>query len=166
MRILVAVAATVTVAVTLAVAAPVYAATTYTSSLRGFEVAATSTRGTFTGTASGSLSGQWAATVEHTPLSPNATITGGSFAIATAVNSVPTLVTGTFSGGSVTVVNPGAGCTNQSFAINGMLGNVGAWYSGSGTGTFIGTLIHYRTRIFTSCITYWATVSGSVTLTF
>ena len=46
------------------------ATTTYSDSLRGIEIAATSTEGTFIGTASGALPGQWGATVNHTPLSP------------------------------------------------------------------------------------------------
>jgi hypothetical protein len=147
------------------VAAAAAAAATYSDSLKGIEVAASSTQGTFIGTASGALPGQWAATVNHTPLSPNATITGGSFSIATTLNGTPTLVTGRFSGGTVTLA-AGSGCTNQQFTINGTLINVGTWYSGTGTGSFSGTLTHYRTSIFGSCVTYSASVTGSVTLTF
>jgi hypothetical protein len=66
----------------------------------------------------------------------------------------------------VTVVNPGAGCTNQTFAINGTLGDVGPWFTGTGTGTFTGTLTHYRLSVFGRCFTYSASVAGSVTLDF
>ena len=45
------------------------------------------------------LPGDWNADVRHTPLciscTPTATITGGSFLLATALDSIPTLVTGT-----------------------------------------------------------------------
>jgi hypothetical protein len=141
------------------------AAATYADALKGVEVAATSTQGTFVGTASGALPGQWAATVDHTPLSPDATLTGGSFSIATTLNGLPTLVTGSFSGGTVTFAT-GSGCTNQQFTIDGTLDHVGTWYTGAGSGTFVGTLTHYRTSIFGRCITYSASVTGSVTLTF
>lgn len=150
---------------------PATAATTYTDTVSGVEYWATSTQGKFTGKATGQLPGYWNATVDHTPLSlaamPTATITGGSFELATLVNGVPTLVTGTFaSGGTVTVMNVGANCTNQKFAVDGPLDNVGPWYTGTGTGTFAVTLTHYRTRIFGSCVTYSASVTGSLALTF
>jgi hypothetical protein len=147
------------------------AAATYTDTLSGVEYWASSTQGRFTGRASGQLPGVWNATVNHTPLSlassPTAVITGGRFELATAVGGLPTLVTGVFSpGGTVNVIDPGAGCTNQTFAVQGPLANVGPWYSGTGTGTFAVTLTHYRTRVFGSCITYSASVVGSLSLTF
>jgi hypothetical protein len=147
------------------------AATTYTDTLSGMEYWATSTQGRFTGKATGQLTGYWNATVDHTPLSlaatPTATITGGRFALATSIGDIPTLVTGTFvAGGIVNVIDPGANCTNQTFAVHGPLGNVGPWYSGTGTGTFAVTLTHFRTRVFGSCVTYSASVTGSLSLTF
>jgi len=36
-----------------------------------------------------------------------------------------------FNGGTVQVTDVGAGCTSQSFAVDGILGNVGPWYSGT-----------------------------------
>jgi hypothetical protein len=87
------------------------AATTYTDAVNGYEYYATSTDGKFAGTASGMLPGNWNADVRHTALcsscTPTATITGGSFSLATILNSIPTLVTGTFVGGTVQVTNPG-----------------------------------------------------------
>jgi hypothetical protein len=145
--------------------APAAAAATYTDSVSGIEIFATSTQGIFTGTASGDLPGRWQVTVNHTPLSPDATITGGSLNLATTLNGSSTLVTAQLTGGTV-VLAPSSGCTNQQYSINATLGGVGTWYSGSGTGTFTGTLTHYRTSIFGRCVTYSASVTGGVTLNF
>jgi hypothetical protein len=156
----------------LALCAPVgaLAAQTYNDTVSGFEYFATSTEGRFAGTASGALPGNWNADVQHTPLclscTPTATITGGSFLLASVLGSSPTVITGTFIGGSVQVLNVGANCTNQTFAVNGALGSVGPWLGGSGKGTFTATLTHYRHSIFGRCITYGASVAGTLTLTF
>jgi hypothetical protein len=157
---------------TVAVCAPAssLAAQTYNDTISGYEYYATSVDGKFAGSASGALPGHWNADVQHTPLcascTPTATITGGTFLLATTLNSFPTLVTGQFSGGTVQVTNVGDNCTNQSFAVNGILGSVGPWYTGSGSGTFSATLVHYRYRIFGSCITYAASVTGTISLSF
>jgi hypothetical protein len=157
---------------TLALCAPAstLAAQAYGDTISGYEYYATSTDGKFAGSAAGALPGAWNADVQHTPLcvscTPTATITGGSFSLATTLNSIPALVTGVFSGGTVQVIDVGAGCTNQSFAVNGILGNVGPWYSGSGSGTFSATLTHYRRPIFGTCITYAASVTGTLLLNF
>jgi hypothetical protein len=156
----------------LALCAPVgaLAAQTYNDTVSGFEYFATSTEGRFAGTASGALPGNWNADVQHTPLcvscTPTATITGGSFLLASVLGSSPTVITSTFIGGSVQVLNVGANCTNQTFAVNGALGSVGPWLGGSGNGTFTATLTHYRHSIFGRCITYGASVAGTLTLTF
>jgi hypothetical protein len=146
------------------------AAQTYSDTVSGGEYYATSTDGKFAGTASGPLAGSWSADVRHTPLclscSPTATITGGSFSLATVLHSLPTLVTGQFTGGTVQVINAGAHCTNQSFAVNGILGSVGTWSPGSGSGIFAVTLTHYRHSVFGVCITYGASVTGTLSLTF
>jgi hypothetical protein len=147
------------------------AATTHNDSLSGFEYWATSTEGKFTGSASGSLPGYWNAVVDHTPLSltatPTATITGGSVELATSMADMPALVTGNFlPGGTVQVRDPGYGCKNQTFDVNGDLTNVGTWYSGTGSGSFSAVLTHYRKSVFGSCITYAASVSGSLSVTF
>jgi len=143
---------------------------TYSDTISGHEYYATSTDGKFAGSASGALPGSWNADVQHTALciscSTTATITGGSFLLATTLNSVPTLITGTFRGGSVQVTNSGTNCTNQTFAVNGILGNVGPWYGGTGSGAFTATLTHYRHSIFGSCITYGASVTGTLPLNF
>ena len=146
------------------------AAQSYDDTVSGHEYFFTSTDGKFAGRASGALPGYWNADVQHTPLcgscTPTATITGGSFELATILDGSYTLVTGDFTGGAVQMMNPGDYCTNQTFTVTGDLGNVGPWYSGSGTGTFSATLTHYRTRVFGSCITYAASIAGMLSLTF
>lgn len=143
------------------------AATTYSDSASGFEYSATSTEGKFSGTASGALPGAWQATVDHTPLSPNATVTGGDFYLTTVLNGTATLVHGAVAGGSVTRTNPGAtGCVNQYYAVNLTLGHVTRNGSGSGSGSYAGTLVHHRSSVFGYCLTYSATIGGPLTLTF
>ena len=162
---------TLTALAILALAAPAVAlaSQTYSDTSSGSEYYFTSTDGRFTGTASGSLPGAWNANVEHTKLclscTPTATITGGSFQLATSLHGSPALVTGSFTGGTVQVINEGANCTNQTFAVRGLLGSVGP-YGGTGTGTFNETLTHHRTSIFGNCVTYAATVTGTINLTF
>jgi hypothetical protein len=142
------------------------AAQTYRDTISGYEYYFTSTDGRFAGSASGALAGSWNANVRHTPLclscSPTATITGGSFSLATPY----TLVTGTFTGGTVQVMNVGANCSNQTFDVEGILGSVGRWYAGSGSGTFSATLTHYRRSFLGRCVTYGASVAGTISLTF
>jgi hypothetical protein len=142
----------------------------YNDTISGYEYYATSIDGKFAGSASGALPGEWNADVRHTPLcvscTPTATINGGSFFLVAILNSIPTLVTGKFTGGTVQVTDVGANCTNQTFAVDGILGNVGPWYTGGGSGTFSATLTHYRYRIFGSCITYGASVTGTLSLGF
>ena len=146
------------------------AATAYTDTISGGEYFFTSTEGRFAGKAAGDLPGYWNAVVDHTPLSlsstPTATITGGSFQLATSFGAVPTLVTGKFSGGTVNVVSTGANCTNQTFDVEGTLADVGPWYAGNGSGTFSAVLTHYRTSIFGDCVSYAASVRGSLSLNF
>ena len=141
------------------------AATTYTDAIVGREFFATSTVGGFAGAASGDLPGSWYAVVEHTPLSPGATITGGQFGLSTTIGGQPATVTGTFSGGTVAQTSGFTGCQNQTYAVEGTLENVGPG-GGTGTGTFSATLTHLRTFFFGRCITYGARVAGTVSLTF
>jgi hypothetical protein len=160
----------VLVLVVLAVCVPgqAVAAQTYDDSISGFEYFATSTDGRFAGSAAGTLPGAWSADIHHTALclscSPTATITSGSFSLATL--STNTLVKGTFTRGTVQVLNAGPNCTNQTFSVDGILGNVGRWFSGDGNGTFSATLTHYRGRVLGSCITYGASVTGTLSVTF
>jgi hypothetical protein len=137
----------------------------------GAEIAFTPTQGTFVGKALGSAGdrGAWKAVVAHTRLSSlPAAITGGNFRMATAGASWTTAdsVEGTFTGGTINVVNPGLGCTNQTFAISGTLGSVATSTTSGGTGSFNVLLTHYRVRLFGNCVTYSATVAGTASFTY
>jgi hypothetical protein len=140
------------------------AATTSSDSISGYEYAATSTQGRFVGIASGALPGAWSVTVDHTPLGTSATITGGTFHLATHLDGTLTAVAGDFTGGTVTQLSGFTGCVNQRYAVNGVLGDVGSGSVRSGTGTLVATLTHHRTKIFGHCVTYSASVSGSLSL--
>lgn len=142
------------------------AATTRTDTVKGAEVAFTSTQGSFAGYAGGDLPGTWTAVIDHTPLSPDATITGGTFTLATLIHWVPKTVEGTFaSGGTVTRVYREAGCGIQKYAVKDDLVDVGV-DGGSGTGHVNATLTHYRHSVLGHCVAYAATISGSVKLAF
>ena len=150
------------IGISLWTAAAATAAQTSNDTISGYEYAFTSTDGRFAGSASGSLPGLWETDVRHTPLclscTPTATITGGSFSLATRSG----VVSGSFTGGTVQVVKPGSNCSNQTFAVRGVLGAVG----GSGTGLCAATLTHYRHRILGRCVSYAASVKGTLSLTF
>jgi hypothetical protein len=152
--------------IALSTSAAALAAQTHKDTINGHEYYFTSTDGRFAGTASGALPGGWNADVRHTALcrscTPTATITGGSFQLATGSK----LVTGAFTGGTIQVTNPGSNCTDQTFDVEGILGHVGPWYSGSGTGSFSATLTHHRHRVLGVCVTYAASVAGTLSLTF
>lgn len=145
------------------------AAATYSDAFSGAEIAATATQGSFVGTTSLPLSGSWEAVVDHTPLKPNATITGGTFKEAASLNGQPVGIVGTFNpGGRITLVSATTGCTNQQYAISDAL-KVSVTTGGStvpGTAALQGVLTHYRTLLFGSCLTYSATVVGTVSFTF
>jgi hypothetical protein len=141
------------------------AATTSADSISGLEYAATPAQGRFAGIASGALPGAWSVTVDHTPLGTSAAITGGDFHLATRLDGTLTVLTGHFTGGTVMQLSGFAGCTSQRYAVTGVLGAVGPGPAGRGTGTFAATLTHYRTEIFGLCVTYSASVSGSLSLT-
>jgi hypothetical protein len=140
------------------------AATTSSDSISGYEYAATSTQGRFVGIASGALPGAWSVTVDHTPLGTSATITGGDFHLATHLDGTLKAVAGDFTRGTVTQLSGFTGCVNQRYAVNGVLGDVGSGSVRSGTGTLVATLTHHRTKIFGHCVTYSASVSGSLSL--
>jgi hypothetical protein len=140
----------------------VAATKTYSFSISGTEVSATSTTGRFVGTASGSALGTWYAEVVHDPLgaSPAAIRPGGSFGMALAQAEPAYVVSGQFSGGAITVLDSGARCTNQVYRVDGRLKNV----SVTGTGHVVATLTHHRRSVLGRCWLYAATVSGTVTL--
>jgi hypothetical protein len=138
---------------------------TYRFSISGTEVSATSTTGRFVGAASGSALGTWYAEVVHVPLGGGvgarvAIQSGGSFGMALAQAEPAYVVSGQFSGGTITVTNAGTNCTNQVYAVDGDLKNV----SVTGTGHFAATLTHHRRSVLGRCWLYAATVAGTVTL--
>jgi len=136
--------------------------------VRGIEVAATSTEGTFVGAGSGSTGDAlfWKAVVDHTPLSPDATITGGSLTARSAGARGLGALHGTFTGGTVTydaARSSRASCGTQVYEVVGRLSiSRGA---ATGTGTFHAYLTHHRLSLLGRCITYGATVSRSPGLT-
>ncbi len=142
------------------------ATTTYNDSISGFEYFATSTVGSFAGTASGDLPGTFDVHVVHTALTTTATITGGTFTLYTVIENAPAVATGNFvNGGTVTQIDKNThGCRAQHYAVSGALANVTVNGAGAGTGSFTATLTHYRTRIDGECITYFASISGGVSL--
>jgi hypothetical protein len=137
-------------------AASARAATAYFDSFAGIEVPPiTSTLGTFTGVASGQLPGGWYAQIRHVELSPTGDpvdITGGTFTFKPILRSA---FSEAVTGGTVTPVNLGAGCTNQTFAIQAQLAD---------GGSFDGTLTHYRVSLFGTCIVYSASIVGHGTI--
>ena len=141
------------------------AASASSDSVSGLEYVATSAQGRFVGIASGALPGAWSVTVDHTPLGTSAVITGGDFRLATRRGGTLTVVTGGFTAGTVRQLSGFTGCVDQRSAVHGVLGDVGAGAARRGTGTLNATLTHYRTRIFGQCLTYSASVRGSLSLT-
>jgi hypothetical protein len=138
---------------------------TYRFSISGTEVSATSTTGRFVGAASGSALGTWYAEVVHDPLADGvgaqvAIRSGGSFGMALDQAEPAYVVSGQFSGGTITVEDAGRNCTNQVYAVDGALRNV----SVTGTGHFVATLTHHRRSVLGRCWLYAATVGGTVTL--
>jgi hypothetical protein len=138
----------------------------------GSEYAFTSTVGYFAGTAVGNAadSGLWNTQVVHDPLGSTPTyVNGGSFTMATrsAAGSLD-VVSGDFveHGGQIATVNPGLGCTNQQYAVSGQLAHVSTLTTSGGSGTFSVLLTHFRASIFGLCITYRATVAGTVGFTY
>jgi hypothetical protein len=151
-------------------AIPAAAASQYLDSVSGYEVYATSTEGVFAGTATGDLPGYWAATVRHTPLGgtpQTATIDGGRFSLSTVLHNHSTLITGSFTGGSVVQTGGFTGCVDQTYSVNGQLVDVGLYGRPEhGSGTFKATLTHYRYLLGSYCIVYAASIQGSVSLDF
>ena len=136
---------------TLLLSPPGPAATAYSDRLAGTEIVPiTSTLGTFIGVATGDLPAAWRAQIRHEALNtgPIVAITGGSFTLITRSGRA---LTGSVTSGSVTVVNRGSRCTDQTYRVAAVFG----------IGTFEGTLTHRRHRILGHCIIYAATIHGA-----
>jgi hypothetical protein len=138
----------------------------------GYEYAFTQTVGSFAGTGHGNAgdSAAWNARVEHDPLGSIPTyVNGGSFAMTTAGSGGHVdYARGAFvhHGGTITTLNPGAGCTNQQFLVTGRLANVSTTTTSGGTGNFRATLTHYRISLLGQCLIYEARVAGTVGFTY
>lgn len=142
---------------------------TYLEWINGSELPnATTTEGHFVGEASGSFNGAWSIDVIHQPLNYSpAYITGGSFNLDTVINGWPRSIDGSFVpySGTVRQLSGFSGCTNQRYAVSGLIRNVGI-NGGTGSGSFSATLTHYRTSLWwVGCVVYSASVSGTVSLT-
>jgi hypothetical protein len=133
--------------------------TTVTYGVRGIEIHATATQGTFTGIAwAADDLGTWTAVVQHTGFDAerNSTITGGTFTLDGRSRDV----SGTLTSGAVTFTSADPGCGREFFSVEGAM-----TLRDGGTGSFSATLVHYRAQLFGRCITYWATIRGLTELT-
>jgi hypothetical protein len=136
------------------------AATSPGYAVSGIELAATSTQGTFAGSAQGSAGDHaiWKAVVQHQALSSGcwtsgcAISSGGSFSL---LNGQLSTISGSFTGGSIKLIGQAPGCGLQQFDVTGNL------TTSAGAGLFHVTLTHYRVQLFGSCVSYFATVSGN-----
>ena len=138
----------------------------------GYEYAFTSTVGSFAGTGHGNAgdSAAWNARVVHDPLGSTPTyVNGGSFAMTTRGSGGHLdYATGAFTrqGGTITVIDPGAGCTNQRYRVTGTLHNVATRTTSAGSGRFVATLTHFRHSLLGHCLIYAARVSGTVSFSY
>jgi hypothetical protein len=166
--LVVAVAAAALVAAAGATAAP--PSTNF--SIVGYEYAFTSTVGSFAGTGRGDAgdAAAWNARVVHDRLGSSPTyVNGGEFQMTTRSPSGHVdFVTGDFvyHGGMITVLDPGAGCTNQRYRVTGRLEHVATATSSGGTGNFNAVLTHYRLSLFGQCLIYKARVAGRVSFSY
>jgi hypothetical protein len=128
----------------------------YTVQVTGIEYSATATVGKFAGAATGRLPGTWQARVVHEPITAarNAPITSGSFQLYSH-----TKITGRFVDGGVRRLNTPRTCADERFDVRGNLA-----LDGGGTGQFTVLLTHLRTTVGARCVTYAATVEGTLTL--
>lgn len=148
-RLLVLVAAAV---VATAAAGAAFARTAYDDRVVGVEVPPISpSLGTFVGLAAGELPGRFRVQIAHEPLAGGrpVAITGGTFSLRTWSRTLSGAVTG----GSVSVVSPGARCADQVYAVSAQLSS----------GSFSGRLTHHRRSLLGRCVVYAATISGSAT---
>jgi hypothetical protein len=143
-----------------------FASTTYQESVLGVETGPpqiTTACGTlnsvssFAGIARGMLNGVFQISVCHTPLDPSAkpsaTILGGSFTLANRTTKVTGLLG---SGGTVSLVGPPVIINSLCIETYAVIG---------GPEDFAGKLVHYGYWTGTSCNVFFATVSGSASLT-
>jgi hypothetical protein len=138
----------------------------------GYEDAFTSTVGSIAGSGSGNAGdgAAWNARVEHDPLGSNPTyVNGGSVAMTTRSPAGHLdFVTGdvAYQGGTITTVDPGAGCSNPRYLVTGTLEDVATRTTSGGSGSFSATLTHYRYSLLGHCVIYKARVAGTVSFSY
>ena len=134
---------------------------TYKDTVVGIETAVpTGPTSTFAGYASGQLPGLWTASVVHgsLPISqggPGA-ITGGTFALLSS-----TVVLGSFDSNSTAITLTSGTCTQTFHVVDNL-----KLLSPKGTGRFDAYLTHYGYMFNGNCTIFFATIHGSVRLTF
>lgn len=110
----------------------------------------------FAGAATGTIDGVAQIAVCHTPLSPNATIEGGTFSISGSSGTVSGLFA---AGGTVTflgTLSTGGGFCLQQYAVSGGL---------LPKGSFNGSLTHYGFETAGGCSIFFATITGTAEFT-
>lgn len=143
-----------------------------TFAIVGYEYAFTQTVGAFAGTGAGDAgdSAAWNTRVEHDPLGSTPTyVNGGRFELAArSPSGAVDAVTGTivYHGGTITTLDPGAGCTNQRYLVTATLADVTTATTTGGSGNVQAVLTHYRTALFGRCVIYKARVAGSVSFAY
>jgi len=139
----------------LGVAASAAAGATYNEHLVGAEIPPiSSTLGTFAGVATGQMPMAWQARIVHDPLGSATTvrITGGAFSMRP---SPWRKLVGKVTGGSVSVVDRGSGCRNQTYRVKATLT----------IGSFDGMLTHHRRVLLGNCLIYSASIAGNAVIT-
>lgn len=92
----------------------------------------------------------------------------GTFALFTVIHAHAVTIHGALARKSagITMLSAGAGRRNQRFWIKDRLTRVGIRARRDGAGTVSAVLTHHRTRILAYCVTYSASVAGTIPLTF
>jgi hypothetical protein len=141
--------------------------------LAGAETRATSVVGTFVGGAVGSQPGGmlWKAVVQHTRLSrtaeSSALITGGGVTLKVWSETRLFETTRSFTGGTIAYASErssSSACGQQVFRVNATLAGTKGGEPAGGGGLLQVYLTHHRKSIFGRCITYAASVRGSLSL--
>jgi hypothetical protein len=151
---------------------PVVAAAAGTDTVAGVEINANPA--TFIGSATGSFPGQWKAVILHGELSSTtpAAIYGGSFCLGTlslswtGITCSGSVASGSLdNGGTITFTGASSSdaCPAQTYyAISDTL-TITAGVTGSARGEVRATLTHYNANVWGTCITFAASVEGTVT---
>ncbi len=154
-------------AVHAALAAPARASTYESYTLTGYEIWFAPTVGTFAGTGNGPTGAlsAWYGSIEHSGvISPAGTINGGW---ATLYRLDGVRISGRFATGTVWLVNDGPGCTDETHVVRGILAGASRTDREEvGSGYLEATLVHHRAWLFGRCISYSASVNGTLSLVF